>query len=153
VLIADDRLESCTVIVPPPKKRPRKVKNLDDVAQLGPSKKARRMNYHLGQRVDFKFKKCSTWIAGEITKVDDENDCYSVINGEEVITDNLLENRLREAELYKVNDAVFAKYKNYTNLYPGIISSVNDNFTYNVLFDDGDIGLNVTIAGLEPRET
>jgi hypothetical protein len=162
VLIADDRLESCTVIVPPPKKRPRKVKDIEgrlgsstDIvpASLGPRKKARRMNYRLGQRVDFKFKKCSTWIAGKIIKVDEDNNCYSVVDGEEVITDSLMEHRLREAELYQVNAAVYAKYKNSTNLFPGRISSVNENFTYNVAFDDEDFESNVTIDCLEPRET
>lgn len=150
ILIADDRLESCAVIT---LKRPRQSMDNCVSVNTAPQKKKKEMKYHVGQRVDFKKPKERTWIAGIVTMIDEETCCYTVVDGKNATVNGLVDgDRLREAELYQVNDTVYAKYKSYKDVFPGTISAVNSDFTYNVLFTDGDIAVNVTIDKIEPRD-
>lgn len=149
ILTADDRLESCTVVNAV--KRPRNSLESDGVKLFCAKKKQRILKYSVGQRVDFKKPKCQTWIAGRVISID-EHFRYNVVDGNDKPTDGLLTDRLREAELYNVNDPVYAKYKSYKNVYPGVISAVNNDFTYDIIFTDKDIAVNVTVDLIEPRD-
>jgi hypothetical protein len=64
----------------------------------------------------------------------------------------LIQTNLRDALIYKVGDLVNASYQKSAYYYPGMITFVNDNFTYRIVFDDNDVDDNVTIDCIESRE-
>tara|TARA_B100000003_G_scaffold132592_1_gene118927 strand:+ start:1503 stop:2801 length:1299 start_codon:yes stop_codon:yes gene_type:complete len=50
---------------------------------------------------------------------------------------------------YKVGDRVFVNWKNYGHYYPGKIMKENDNHTFFIQFDDGDVEDNVEWGRIE----
>jgi hypothetical protein len=109
------------------------------------------MKFQVGQRVDFKKARSPKWRAGRVISVDRETRRYSVMDGDNLPTVELMQFRLRAAIIYKVGDLVNASYKQSTKYFPGVISAVNTNFTYNIRFDDNDVDENVTVDKIETR--
>ena len=53
---------------------------------------------------------------------------------------------------YQVGNRVLVNWKNYGNYYPGTIASENDNHTFMIHFDDGDVEDNVEWSRIEPLQ-
>jgi len=53
---------------------------------------------------------------------------------------------------YKAGDRVLVNWKNYGHYYPGKIASENDDHTFMIHFDDGDVEDNVEWSRIEPLQ-
>jgi hypothetical protein len=134
VLLEDDRLETTTLLVNKTKR----------------NKKPRLSKHTVGDRVDFKMPKKRTWIAGRVTRFDSDHMIYDIIDGQGLLAEGIPEgDRMRAGIIFKVNDKVFSRFRNSHRLFKGTIAGVNENFTYQINFDDGDVEDGVTIDKIE----
>ncbi|KAE9044794.1 hypothetical protein PR001_g5224 [Phytophthora rubi] len=129
----------------------------------------KKMGFAVGDAVKAKYKKGTKFFSGKIARVRsdgtydveyDDGDSEtrvdaSLIIGTESETSKASENSPKvsnKAKHFEVGDAIKARYKKGTNLFPGKITRVRSDGTYDVRYDDGDTEMYVESSFIQGED-
>ena len=121
-----------------------------------PSGDASVTKYKLGNRVEAKCSNWTKWFSGNITQVNSDG-TYNISFEDGDKVKNMNPEQIRfpaeaPAAIYKHGARVQAKCRGWTKHFPGNVTSVNEDGTYNISFEDGDKKKNVKASEMIPGE-
>lgn len=107
--------------------------------------------FTLDEIVEARFRGMQRWFKCVITECH-HNGTFSVKYDDGDKESNVKAGAMRKIPLYEKGDKVEARFKGKNKWYPGVISLVNGNSTYNLVYDDGDAEENVSYTMVRKRE-
>ncbi|KAG1696420.1 hypothetical protein DVH05_018552 [Phytophthora capsici] len=123
--------------------------------------KSTKKSLKLGDRVRARYNKGSKMISGEITAVRrdgtfdiryDDGDKEKRVEAKDIEVEEEREpENPKVSSTLKVGDAIEAKYKNGVKFFPGKISRVHSDGTYDITFNDGDSERRVPLSRIKKK--
>jgi hypothetical protein len=101
------------------------------------------ISYEVGMKVEGNYRSRGKWYFGKITRIMDEN-CYEITYDDGEVEAKIDSSRIRlplpaaTASDLKEGVKVEVNYRGNSTFYPGIIQTIHENSTYDILYDDGE---------------